>query len=92
MLPMTLAYKNSDPESENMLQIPVHSLPPGKIGYRGGAQLREHLWWFSQRPVYVSPAVLCLVREALCKLCLLMKIRAYSVSIHEALCIFCPYY
>jgi hypothetical protein len=39
---MTLAFKNSDPESENMLQIPVHSLPPGKIGYRGGAQQREH--------------------------------------------------
>ncbi len=42
MLPMTLAYRNSGPESENMLQIPVDSLPTGKIGYRGGAQLREH--------------------------------------------------
>jgi hypothetical protein len=47
VLPMTLAYKNSVQETENMLHIPVDCMLSGKIGYWDVAQLNEQCRRFS---------------------------------------------
>jgi hypothetical protein len=59
VLPMTLAYKNSVQETENMLHIPVDCMLAGKIGYWDVAQPNAHWRSFHSGQFMFSQLYIC---------------------------------